>query len=250
MSLYDHPNYYEIGFSYRDIPAETDFIEEAIRRYSQIPVRSILELASGTGPHLEQLCRRGYQYTGIDLNEQMIAFVQKKISSHGLTACVLREDMIDFALQEQADCAVVFLGSFYITTDAELTSHLASVARALRTGGLYILDAAVSYFPEDIRTQTWSESENGVTVTVTYTPRWVDRDHGLLKSTITLRVHDPSSTTRDIKHSELRKIYSFKQFLQIIHGMSSWQYVGSFSDFNIEAGPWDQGRNITIIRRT
>src|SRR5579862_321561 len=153
MSLYDHPNYYEIAFSYRDIPSETDFIEEAIHRYSQIPVRTVLELASGTSPHLEQLCRRGYQYIGIDLNDHMIAFVRDKIARHGLAAAVLNMDMIDFTLPEHADCAVVFLGSFYITTDAEFMAHMTSVARAVRRGGLYILDAAVSYFPEDIRTQ-------------------------------------------------------------------------------------------------
>src|SRR5439155_10294498 len=156
MSLYDYPVYYDISFSYRDIPAETEFIEEAIRRYSEIPVRTILELASGTSPHLEEMCRRGYEYTGVELNDQMIAFVRDRISRLSLAASVLKMDMIDFCRQEQADCAVVFLGSFYVTTDAELLTHLESVARAIRSGGLYILDAAISYFPEELQTQTWS----------------------------------------------------------------------------------------------
>ena len=33
--LYDSPEYYEIAFSFRDIPAEVDLFEECFKRFSQ-----------------------------------------------------------------------------------------------------------------------------------------------------------------------------------------------------------------------
>ena len=53
MEVYDNPKYYEIAFSFRDIPSEADFLDKVIARYSKIPVNTFLELASGNSPHLQ-----------------------------------------------------------------------------------------------------------------------------------------------------------------------------------------------------
>ncbi|MCL6613731.1 MAG: hypothetical protein K6U03_03765 [Firmicutes bacterium] len=65
-ALYKNPRYYEIAFSYRDILHEVDVLEECMRRYSLIPVENVLELGCGNSPHMEELLKRGYQYTGIE----------------------------------------------------------------------------------------------------------------------------------------------------------------------------------------
>ncbi len=50
-SIYSYPEYYEIAYSYRNIPpAEADVMEEAMAKYSLIPVQSVLELACGNSP--------------------------------------------------------------------------------------------------------------------------------------------------------------------------------------------------------
>jgi short subunit dehydrogenase-like uncharacterized protein len=51
-SIYSYPHYYEIAFSYRDIPGEVDVMEQAMAKYSKIPVKTVLELACGNGPHM------------------------------------------------------------------------------------------------------------------------------------------------------------------------------------------------------
>ena len=61
-SIYSFPHYYEIAFSYRDIPAEVDVMEEAIAKYSKIPVNTVLELACGNSPHMLELIDRGTYY--------------------------------------------------------------------------------------------------------------------------------------------------------------------------------------------
>ena len=107
----------------------------------------------------------------------------------------------------------------------------------------------MNYFPEDVRTQSWDESRDGINIHVTYAPHWIDQEHGLLKSTITLDVEDHGRTQR-VQHAELRKVYSFKEFVRRIQLTDTWEYIGSFGDFDIEAGPREQGRNLTVVRRT
>lgn len=58
--VYDYPEYYEIAFSWRDIPTEVDLFEECIRRFSKIQVKSVLEIGCGNSPHMEELIKRGY----------------------------------------------------------------------------------------------------------------------------------------------------------------------------------------------
>lgn len=61
QTLYDHPIYYDIAFLFRNIAAEVDVFGESIRRFSQIPVKRVLEIGYGTSPHMEQLVKRGYE---------------------------------------------------------------------------------------------------------------------------------------------------------------------------------------------
>jgi hypothetical protein len=248
MQVYDFPRYYEIAFSYRDIPAEADFIDGVICRYSRTPVKSILELACGNSPHVQEFCKRGYRYVGLELNDGMIAYSLEKIRRDNLSAEIVKGNMIDFSLPEPVDCVVVFLGSFYIRSDEDLTNHFASVANVVRAGGLYILDAGVSYFPEDIRTHTWSEQKEGIRIHVSYEPRWQDKGKQLLDTTIILDIEDKGQI-RQIRHTETRKIYSRQNFLSAIECSGQWEYVSSCSDFNIHAKPQKGRRNITILRR-
>ena len=74
VNLYQHPKYYEVAFSFRNIPQEVDFFESAIEKFSRIKVKSFFELASGTSPYLEEWHKRGYRYIGLDKSSEMLAF--------------------------------------------------------------------------------------------------------------------------------------------------------------------------------
>jgi len=152
--LYDNPKYYEIAFSFRDIPAEVDVFEECSRHFSQIPVRSVLELGCGNSPHMEELIKRGYQYSGLDLSEAMLGYSREKALRIGAEVNLIHGDMIDFSLATKVDFVYVLLGSLCAKSTSELRTHFNSVAQALKKGGLYLLDWCVQYDPP------W-ESEGG-----------------------------------------------------------------------------------------
>jgi len=79
QDLYTNPKYYDLAFcSFRDTKHEVNVIEECIHRYSRIPVKRVLEIACGPSPNLKELVQRGYEYTGIDINQSMVNYIRKK----------------------------------------------------------------------------------------------------------------------------------------------------------------------------
>jgi len=248
MEVYDNPKYYEIAFSFRDIVAEVDFLEEVISRYSKIPVKTFLELASGNSPHLQELCKRGYRYIGLELNPEMVDYATRKVKEKNIAGEIIRGDMIEFSLKEPADCALVFLGSLYAKSDEELNKHLNSVAKAINKGGLYILDGVVSFYPEDVHTQSWESDEGDIKIAVSYKAEWIDEKEKLLSGTITLNVKD-GEVERKIEHSEIRKIYTTDEFIVKAKQKGLWKNVGSFSNFDINSPPKEKGRNILVLER-
>ncbi|MDE1975370.1 MAG: class I SAM-dependent methyltransferase [Patescibacteria group bacterium] len=249
MEVYSNPKYYEIAFSFRDIPAEVDFIERVIAKESRIPVKRFLEIASGNSPHMKELCKRGYCYIGLEMSDEMIAYSRKTIEDGALSAEIIKGDMIDFSLPTQADCALLFLGSFYVTSDEELRSHLDSVACALKSGGLYILDNAVIFFPEDaMNIQSWDMEADGVKVTTTYAPAWVDEKERISDAKITLDIEE-GGKKRKIEHVERRKLYMADDFIRIAESTGKWERAGAFSNFDMSKEPYPGGRNIVVLRR-
>ena len=115
MQVYDNPKYYEIAFSFRNIPKEVDFIEQLIAKESKIPVKTFLEIASGNSPHMKELCKRGYSYIGLELGKQMVKYARNKVKKLSLNAEIVEGDMIKFSIPRLADCALLFLGSVYMS---------------------------------------------------------------------------------------------------------------------------------------
>ena len=111
MKIYNNPKYYEIAFSFRDIPKEVVFIEQIIAKKSKNTSKTFLEIASGNSPHMTELCRRGYNYIGLELNNNMVKYARDKIKKLALSAEIIKGNMIEFSLQNQVDCALLSLGS-------------------------------------------------------------------------------------------------------------------------------------------
>jgi len=248
MQVYNNPKYYEIAFSFRDISKEVNFIEQVIEKESRIPVKTFLEIASGNSPHMKELCKRGYGYIGLELSKQMIEYSREIIRKSVLPAEVIEGDMIKFSLPQSVDCVLLFLGSFYVKSDEELESHLDSVANSVRGGGLYILDGAVSFYPEDIRKQSWEMIDGNINVVTTYDPKLIDKAGNISEAKITLDIND-NGEKKKIEHLEIRKIYSVDEFTGKAQVTGKWEYVSSFSDFDITNKPHDEGRNIVVLRR-
>lgn len=253
--LYDNPLYYEIAFSFRDIAKEVDVFEECIRQYSQVPVKSILELACGQAPHLGEITKRGYRYTGIDISSKMLDFARKRILQN-MKAELVEADILDFSLDRKFDFVFILLGSLYVRSSEDIDSHFDCVGRILRKGGLYFLDWCVEFDPVASKNteDTWVIEHDGIKVKtcVSYEP--LSNVEQTFIETISLDVSDKGKRLVFEDKSVRRVIYP-GEFLRIIEARKDFEFIGWWNnwDFEYPLRAWPSSipisRPITLIRR-
>ena len=77
---YTAPRLYEIAFD-MNRKGEVDFLVHCFRRFSRRPVRRVVDIACGTGPHLMRLADRGYKMSGLDLSPRNIEFLGERLAA-------------------------------------------------------------------------------------------------------------------------------------------------------------------------
>ena len=251
--LYDSPKYYEIAFSFRDIPAEVDLFEECFKRFSQIPVKSVLELGCGNSPHMEELIKRGYHYAGLDISRAMLEYSRTKALSIGAEADLIPGDMVDFTLDTSVDFAYVLLGSLFVKSTSELVGHFNSLARALKKGGLYLLDWCIQYETpfEAEGGDSWEMERNGIKVKTTVSWKAISRVEQTFEETITLNVDDHGEK-HNIVGTEIKRAIYPQEFLCLISGLRDFEFVGWWNNWDL-GRPLEQAdkidRPIALVRR-
>lgn len=250
-AAYNAPRYYEVAFSFRDIPFECGVLEEAMRRYAKGPVKTVLEIGCGNAPHMLELARRGYRYTGLDLNPAMLDYACAKANEAGVEALLLEGDMCDFSLEKPVDFAFVLVGSVYATTDAALYDHFECVADAVRPGGLYFMEWVVDFDPLCGSGESWEQSANGITVNATVLHTHVDRVEQLIEEKLTLEVDD-HGTRHHIEGSTRKRAIYPKEFLLLMEKHPRWRFLGWWDEWSFDTpidGSVPTGRLFTLLKR-
>jgi SAM-dependent methyltransferase len=168
-SQYSAPRLYEIAFD-MNRKAEVEFLVYCFRRYARRPVRRVLDLACGTGPHLTRLADRGYQMAGLDLSPENIAFLARRLADQGHSGELMVGDMGDFRLRRPVDAAICMQDSQgHLLTNDKLVAHLRAVARAVKKGGLYVFDRYMaSSWTNPARSWSWSRRRGRLIVRASF----------------------------------------------------------------------------------
>jgi len=243
--------YYEIAFSFRDIPVEVNVFEVLIKQYSRIPVSRVLELGCGPAPHLEEFARRGYSYVGLDLSRPMLAYAQKKADTVQASASFQVASMIDFRLDDPVDFALNLLGSLYARNTTELLSHFDAVGRALKRGGLYLLDWCVQFAPATKRTESWEMSRDDITVKTTYQVKPLNSVEQTVEETLTLEVED-AGTPVVLREVLVRRDIYPQEFLLLIASRGDFDFVGWWNNWDLTQpldGTQTINRPIIVVRK-
>ena len=251
--LYDHPKYYEIAFSFRDIPAEVDLFEQCFKRFSQIPVSSVLELGCGNTPHLEELLKRGYQYHGLDLSQAMLKYSREKALRMAGEVNLVHGDMVDFSLETPVDFAFIMLGTLSVKSTAQLARHFDRVAGSLNKGGLYLLDWCVQFDPPwatDGGT-SWEMERDGIKVKTTVRWELISLVEQTFREIITLDVDDHGKTLSLVDKDIKRAVFP-QEFLCFISNSEHFEFVGWWNNWDLSQ-PLEKAdkadRPIVLIRR-
>lgn len=129
--------YDAIYASIRDYPREAELVERLVRE--RMPgARSLLDVACGTGAHLEHLRRRFEHVEGLDLDPEMIAVARERL---GEDVPLHEGDMASFELGRRFDAVVCLFSSIgYVQTVGRLQEAATAMARHLEPGGVLLVE--------------------------------------------------------------------------------------------------------------
>ena len=121
---------------------------------SKRPIRSVAELACGTGSLAKLLAERGYAVTAVDISPDMLSVAADKCE--GLDVLFLCQDMAKLRLLKPVDAVVCCLDSVnYVTRPAQLQKAFQRVYQCLAPGGLFLFDAKTPQALEEADDQVY-----------------------------------------------------------------------------------------------
>ena len=118
------------------------------KQYGHV-VKTILDIGCGTGNHSIPLARRGYQVTGVDLSENMLAHAREKARSSNAppSLAFVQGDARIVDLNQKFDAVLMMFAVLgYQLTNEDVLAALNNVRKHLIPGGLFIFD--VWYGPQ------------------------------------------------------------------------------------------------------
>jgi SAM-dependent methyltransferase len=258
--IYDEPELYEAACAYRDVPGEVD----ALLQWSGLhldpeagPPRSVLELAAGPAEHARELARRGLDATALDLSPAMCARAAQRAAADATPLTVVQADMRDFSLGRTFDLVITMLNSLcHLLTLDDLLRHLASVARHLDPGRLYIAELAhpADFFTAERRTSSeWSSEVDGGTVSV----RWgggtdeIDPVTQITREHVSVTYRRRGVAVRTVTDVVPNRFWTATELTAAIRLAGGFAVAASYGDFDAgtpveAAGAW---RMILVLRR-
>ena len=127
---------YDAVYSFKDYAAEADRLHELIEERTA-DAATLLDVACGTGKHLELLAR-WYEVEGLDLNEEFLAIARNRL---GDRARVRLGDMTAFDLGRTFDAVTCLFSSIgYTRTEERLDAAIAAMAHHLAPGGTLVVE--------------------------------------------------------------------------------------------------------------
>ncbi len=140
--------------------AWADYLEKHFAR-SRLPIRTVLDLACGTGSLTCELAERGYEMIGADLSEEMLAQAAEKARAvEGIPPIFLHQAMEELDLYGTIDACVCCLDSVnYVTRPQKLARAFQRVHTFLMPGGLFLFDINTPYKLQSLDGQLFMDED-------------------------------------------------------------------------------------------
>jgi len=117
---------------------QVDFVEKIL---ALKPSQQILDLGCGSGRHANEMSRRGYHVTCLDLSAVLLHLAQEQYGTRECCLRFVRADMRHIPFIDAFDAVLSFFTTFgYFKTDEENLMTLQSIRSALKSGGAFVQD--------------------------------------------------------------------------------------------------------------
>lgn len=256
--IYENPRLYDLAFSFRDIGEECDGLLALAGAHGVKRPKRVLELACGPAHHLREFARRGIQGVGLDVSRVMLDYAKQLAASDGVDVSLRRGDMRAFRLRERVDVAMCLFDSFtHCTSDEDAIAAFASTGRALRRGGLFILELAhpADYFdPDHGRTLgRWKQRHPGVIVDARYDSASRDAVAETYRATLTIEAtYADGRARRRIVSKQLHRMWLRGSLLNVAARSGAFDLAGWYGDLDTTTPfsmAMDSWRMVAVLRR-
>jgi SAM-dependent methyltransferase len=127
--------FYDAVYSFKDYAVEAEKMDALIQERKS-GARTLLDVACGTGKHLEHL-RGRYDAEGLDLDPELLAIARERLPGVALH----EEDMTTFDLGRRFDAVICLFSSIgYARTVEDLNRAVAAMARHLEPEGVLVVE--------------------------------------------------------------------------------------------------------------
>src|SRR5438046_825993 len=152
------------------VTIDVDVLGYCFNGLARRPVRRVVDIACGTGPHLMRLADRGYRMSGLDLSPRNVEFLRERLAAKGHEGELVVGDMTDFRLARPVDAAICMQDSQgHLLKTEQLVAHLRTVAKSLKRGGLYVFDRYMaSSWTNPARRWSWSKRRGRLIVRASF----------------------------------------------------------------------------------
>ncbi|MBI4678942.1 MAG: methyltransferase domain-containing protein [Elusimicrobia bacterium] len=125
---------------------------------------SVLDLCCGPGRHSLILARKGFKVTGLDYSSAYVEEARRKARRAGLEVRFVRRDMRKLGFKAEFDAVLNLFTSFgYFDRWSDNVKVLARVARALKPGGLFLMDIMnADWLRRHFAPRSWHLQDRGV----------------------------------------------------------------------------------------
>jgi SAM-dependent methyltransferase len=128
--------FYDAVYAWKDYRSEVDRLDRVIRERNP-SARTLLDVACGTGKHLE-LLRHRFRVEGLDLDPEMLAIARRRL---GPDVPLHSGDLVGFDLGREFDVVTCLFSSIaYARTADRLGAAIGSMARHVAPNGLLIVE--------------------------------------------------------------------------------------------------------------
>ncbi|MBD0408394.1 class I SAM-dependent methyltransferase [Bacillus sp. 1021] len=122
----------------------SSFVDETVNFITKIaPVEcnnKIIDLGCGPGLYSQKLALKGYNVTGVDYNKKSIEYAISEADKLNLQIDYKIEDITDLEIESEFDAALLIYQIYGVFSPANRRKILNNIYRALKPGGLVLLD--------------------------------------------------------------------------------------------------------------
>lgn len=125
------------------------FLQEAFRRYAEIPVQEVLDLGCGTGRIAALLADAGFDMVALDRSAEMLSLAREQ--NAGKNTLLLCQDMRSFELYGTVQAVYSSFDCLnYLSGTQDLRRVFRLVHNYLEPGGVFVFDVNTRYRMEQV----------------------------------------------------------------------------------------------------